>query len=249
METSYKPIAGRIANIGKFNNYCDRIRDEISKDQELLKLHKERIIDDCYFDENLHILTQDFIYAVVRHLESVEEIEPKNIVDLFATEVNSSEITVAESENNKGFTPVNINYIQNNVINKRIGDLGELWVIAREKQKLLLINKNKLADKVSHVAKEIGDGLGYDVLSYDENGDEIYIEVKTTRGNVNTPYFLTSNELERSVVKKDKYRLYRVFDFNEITNSAGLLIIKGNLSNLCNTPLTYKVKMLNTEIN
>jgi len=240
---SYKPIAGRLANIGKFNNYCDRLRDEISKDQELLKLHKKRITDDCYFDENLHILTQDFIYAVVRHLDNVE-IEENRTVSLNATEINSSDISVAENEIKNSFTPRTINYLQNNIENKRIGDLGELWVIEREKQKLLQINEDKLAKKVSHVAKEVGDGLGYDVLSFDENGSEIYIEVKTTKGSVNTPYFITSNELEKSIVEQDSYQLYRVFAFNDETNSADLLIIKGNLSTLCKTPVAYKVKML-----
>ncbi len=141
------------------------------------------------------------------------------------------------------FTPRTINHIQNNIENKRIGDLGELWVIDRERKKLEQASKSKLAKKVKHVAKEQGDGLGYDILSYDVNGNKIYIEVKTTKGNVNSTFYITRNELEKSRIEQDNYRLYRVYAFDDETENAELLIIKGDLSNLCEIPLTFKVKM------
>jgi len=108
---------------------------------------------------------------------------------------------------------------------------------------LIQANKPKLAKKVKHVAKEKGDGLGYDILSYDQNGKEIFIEVKTTKGNVNSTFYITRNELEKSKIEKDNYRVYRVYKYNDETENAELLIIKGDLSNLCEIPLTYKVNM------
>lgn len=196
IDYTYNPIAGRIENIGQFQNLCNLLRHELSQDQELLKLHKNRISDDCYYDENLNILTQDFVYAVVQHLtpSKIEKIvETKEVV---STKIDSTEINITETE--VDFTPRTINHIQNNIENKRTGDLGELWVISEEKQKLLKANKPKLAKKVKHVAKDKGDGLGYDILSFDINGNEIYIEVKTTKGNIYSTFFITRNELERS---------------------------------------------------
>lgn len=116
-------------------------------------------------------------------------------------------------------------------------------MVEREKEKLKRANKPKLAKKIKHVAKEKGDGLGYDVLSYDQNGKEIFIEVKTTKGNVNSTFYITRNELEKSKIEQDFYRLYRVYNFDDETENAELLIIKGDLSNLCEIPLTYKVSM------
>jgi hypothetical protein len=39
-------------------------------------------------------------------------------------------------------------------------------------------NRADLSAKVRHVAVEEGDGAGYDVLSYEEDGRELYVEVK-----------------------------------------------------------------------
>src|SRR5690606_18839882 len=107
---------------------------------------------------------------------------------------------------------------------------GELWVLEREKQKLNQANKSNLADKIQHVAKSKGDGLGYDILSYDQYGNKIFIEVKTTKRYMNTTFYITRNELEKSIIEQENYRLYRVYNFNEETESAELMIIHGDLS-------------------
>lgn len=241
VDYSYNPIAGRIENIGQFQNLCNLLRHELSKDQELLKLHKNRIADNCYYDENLNILTQDFMYAVVRHLKTSGILEIKEVKETVPTKINSAEIEVVETEID--FTPRTVNYIQNNIENKRIGDLGELWAINFEKKKLLKADKSKLAEKVKHVAKDKGDGLGYDILSFDIDGKEIYIEVKTTKGNANSTLFITRNELERSKKERQSFYLYRVFNYNEETDNAELLIIKGDLTYFCEVPWTYKVNI------
>lgn len=241
IDYSYNPIAGRIENIGQFQSLCNLLRHELSKDQELLKLHKNRIADNCYYDENLNILTQDFMYAVVRHLKTSGILEIKEVKETVPTKINSAEIEVVETEID--FTPRTVNYIQNNIENKRIGDLGELWAINFEKKKLLKADKPKLAEKVKHVAKDKGDGLGYDILSFDIDGKEIYIEVKTTKGNANSTLFITRNELERSKKERQSFYLYRVFNYNEETDNAELLIIKGDLTYFCEVPWTYKVNI------
>ncbi|RZJ99638.1 MAG: hypothetical protein EOO46_22435, partial [Flavobacterium sp.] len=42
LDLTYTPIKGRIENIGHFNSICELIRHELSLDQQLLKLHKDR---------------------------------------------------------------------------------------------------------------------------------------------------------------------------------------------------------------
>jgi Domain of unknown function (DUF3883) len=51
-----------------------------------------------------------------------------------------------------------------------------------------------LASKVKWVAQEDGDGAGYDILSFSPNGQERFLEVKTTVGHQRTPFFLSRNE-------------------------------------------------------
>jgi hypothetical protein len=65
-----------------------------------------------------------------------------------------------------------------------------------------------------HGGKEFGDGLGYDIVSFDENGAELLLEVKTTNAGILMPFFITANELAVAERIGDAYRLYRVFDFS-----------------------------------
>ena len=74
--------------------------------------------------------------------------------------------------------------------NKKLGDLGEELVLRFEKKSLVDANRQDLADKVIHVSKVEGDGAGYDIKSYDVDGSIKYIEVKSTRGNINTDFFM-----------------------------------------------------------
>lgn len=54
----------------------------------------------------------------------------------------------------------------------------------------------------------------YVVLSFDLKGydvQEIYIEVKSTKGNIDTPFFMSPNELAFAREKKDQFRIYRLY--------------------------------------
>lgn len=240
---TYKPISGRTENISQFHNLCELVRYEISNDQELLKLHEDRLEANCYRDKNFNILTQDFIYAVVRHLDKSQEEGVSIPVIKNLEEIKSTDLQIRNEEVN--FTPRVINHIQNNMENKRIGDLGEIWVLKQERHFLEENGKNKLASKVKHVAKDRGDGLGYDILSFDLDGKEKFIEVKTTKGRKNSTFFITRNELEKSKIEKNSYFLYRVYEFDEDKETAKLMKIKGDLSSICELPINYKVKLKN----
>lgn len=239
LQIDYKPVMGRVENIGQYNLLSSQIKFELSLDQELITLHKNRLSDDCYFDGNLNILTQDFVY----YISSLGINYPTTSLPIINTGM-SNQVSVEEvssTTENVNFKGNIVNFIQNNVENKRIGDLGELWVKKYENEKLVNLNKRELVNQIIHTSIKEGDGTGYDILSFDENGDKIYIEVKTTTGALNNAMFITRNELERSKEEKENYYLYRVYNYNEKADTADLLIIRGELSNLCTTPYTYKV--------
>lgn len=93
---------------------------------------------------------------------------------------------------------------------KHIGDRGERIVFALEKRRLIAAGKSKLAEDVDHVADR-EDGLGFDILSFDEDGTERPIEVKaTTAPNLQNGFFISANELEKSADLAN-YHLYIVF--------------------------------------
>lgn len=114
--------------------------------------------------------------------------------------------------------------------NKKLGLEGELLVLDQEIKALRGLNLHDLADKVLHVSAVEGDGAGYDIKSYDAEGNVKYIEVKTTKGLATTSFFISPNELEFSKQHQDNYLLYRLFEFEVDTASAKVFILKGDLS-------------------
>lgn len=242
LEVTYRPIQGHIENIGHFNSLCEIVRHELSNDQELLQLHKNRITTDCYNDINLNILTQDFIYAVSRHLNQQSVV---SVTSTFQTANEVSATNLSTSTDQLTFRGRTVNFIQNNIDNKRIGDLGELWVLKYEIEKLRQSGQHNLIEKIKHTAKDEGDGTGYDIQSFDGNGQKIYIEVKTTKGGKNSTFYITRTELERSKIEKDNFYLYRLYNYNENNDTADILIIKGDLTTLCEFPTTYKINLTN----
>lgn len=97
--------------------------------------------------------------------------------------------------------------------NRELGEAGEKYVYLAERIKLLHEGKDKLADRVRWVSKEDGDGAGYDILSFTVEGEERWLEVKTTIGSIRAGFWITQNELAVSNENPDIYRLVRLFDF------------------------------------
>lgn len=90
------------------------------------------------------------------------------------------------------------------------GRLGEEFVVRLERHRLTTAGRDDLAAKVKWAADEFGDGLGFDVLSFD-GGDESekLIEVKTTGLGKFFPFYVTSNEVRCSVDMTDQFHLFR----------------------------------------
>ncbi len=234
-----KPTAGKIENVFKFQQICKSIRQIIEKDVFLISFHKKRLSLDCYLDNNLNILTQDFVHAIAYRLSEISNIN-NNINEIVTSKINNF-------VDNVNFEGRFINFLENNLENKKLGDLGEQWVIKFEQTKLENAGFHDLAKKVEHSSVLKGDGLGYDIKSYDLNQNQIFIEVKTTRGDKYSTFYISRNELERSKHEKDNYYLYRVYNYSDDKLQAKLLCLKGDLSNVCSVANEYIVN-LNTLI-
>ena len=113
------------------------------------------------------------------------------------------------------FSPARRDYLAQEARNRSLGKAGELFVLELEAQRLYHAGKKSLANKIEHVSVTQGDGLGFDVLSFEEDGRERLIEVKTTAFGELTPFFVSRNELARSSADAARYQLYRVFDFRD----------------------------------
>lgn len=104
-------------------------------------------------------------------------------------------------------------YLDREARNRSLGDAGEAFVVSFERQRLINSGKEHLANRVEQVSKTKGDGLGYDVLSFEVSGRERFVEVKTTAFGKATPFFVSRNEIAFSESNAEQFRLYRVFDY------------------------------------
>lgn len=119
-----------------------------------------------------------------------------------------------------------IDYERLNREKKVIGDKGELLVLNDQKEKV-----NKFAPEyvngIRHVSKQDGDGTGYDILSFDESKRICYLEVKSTTGEKETPFYMSVPEYSFYELHKDNYLIARVYDLNIDKMQCKIEYIKG----------------------
>ena len=97
--------------------------------------------------------------------------------------------------------------------NRKLGKAGEELVLQYERHTLTQAGREDLADKVRWTAVQDGDGYGFDIASFEPDGRERLIEVKTTNGWERTPFHITRNEIEVADSRHDDWRLIRVWNF------------------------------------
>jgi hypothetical protein len=90
--------------------------------------------------------------------------------------------------------------------NKKHGEIGERIVLEYERNKAK--NNGFDPDLVKLVSNDIK--LGYDIVSLNDQGDEIFIEVKATNKKGNQSFIISINEIEKFEHFSDKYFIYRV---------------------------------------
>jgi hypothetical protein len=135
-----------------------------------------------------------------------------------------------------------IDFAERDAANRRLGHIGEEFALWYERQRLTAAGRADLAAKVRWVAREIGDGLGFDILSFDESdGSELYVEVKATGLGKYFPFLVTDLELRCSEDVGDRFRLYRVFDAGRRPR---LYVLPGSLGQSCEMhPTLYRATL------
>lgn len=97
--------------------------------------------------------------------------------------------------------------------NRALGQAGEALVLHHERNSLTQAGREDLADKVRWTAEQDGDGYGFDILSYEPDGQERLLEVKTTNGWERTPFHISANEISVAEVRAKDWHLVRLWNF------------------------------------
>ncbi|TMM44983.1 DUF3883 domain-containing protein [Qipengyuania marisflavi] len=97
--------------------------------------------------------------------------------------------------------------------NRALGKAGEERVLAHERVRLRSAGRLDLSRKVRWTSAEDGDGYGYDISSFEPDGSDRLLEVKTTNGWERTPFHISSNELAVADDRREHWHLVRLWDF------------------------------------
>ncbi|MEE4210093.1 MAG: DUF3883 domain-containing protein [Parvularcula sp.] len=97
--------------------------------------------------------------------------------------------------------------------NRKTGLAGEKRVYESEIARLHGAGRPDLANRVQWVSHELGDGAGYDILSFNTKGKERFLEVKTTVGHNRTPFFLSKNEHDFAKESAQNFRVFRLYNW------------------------------------
>ena len=132
-----------------------------------------------------------------------------------------------------------IDFAERDARNRHLGRLGEEFVVRLERHRLATAGRDDLAARVRWAADELGDGLGFDVLSFDDADEsEKLVEVKTTALGKFFPFYVTATEVRCSEDAAAQYHLFRVFDFG---NGPRVYILHGPLRASCQLdPVLYR---------
>lgn len=146
---------------------------------------------------------------------------------------NLEQREVPTNSSGEGLTTLKFeNTILPNYLDKELEDLnlrlaGEKLVLRHEKERLEKKGLSDLAERVVLSKNLKEEKAGFDIRSFDTLGSEIFIEVKTTRGNSLSPFQASHIEVNFSKEKAQSYRLYRIYEYNDNLNSAKYYTLHG----------------------
>lgn len=142
------------------------------------------------------------------------------------------------------FLPKKIDWQSLNGRRTELGRLGEEFIVRFETNRVLGFALQD-ADKIIHLSEVQGDGAGFDIISINEDGSDRYIEVKTTKGSLDTPFYMTENEKAFFELHQNEGDLfiYRVYNFDESSRTGQVEIIPADklFTNYNFDPISFRV--------
>lgn len=170
----------------------------------------DAVLDQLAANPDLTSLVSDDVNAIVQ-VPSVADILSR----LESPPISDKTSETKEAREPSGTYSVRTNYLELEASNRSLGDAGEQFALNFERALLISQGKDSLADQIEHVAITQGDAAGFDILSFETDGSDRFIEVKTTKYGRYSPFFVSANELRFSERHAKNYHLHRIFQFRD----------------------------------
>ncbi len=105
-----------------------------------------------------------------------------------------------------------------------IGTHGEQYVLKSERERLINAGREDLADQIRAHCFE-NEFVGWDITSFTEEGEKIFIEVKSTQGSSLLGFYLSANEWDACQKHPKQFQIYRVM--NVLSKQPKVRVFKG----------------------
>lgn len=158
----------------------------------------------------------DLVKQVVDAMEEAREPQGKQFRANVVSPPPLEDVIRAGEPIKRARLPRKVDFARRDEANRTLGRSGEHWALEYEQLRLVSEGRPDLFGRVSWISDTLGDGAGYDILSYEAAHEaQRFIEVKTTNGTHGTAFIVSRNELEFSKEAGEAFWLYRVFQFRE----------------------------------
>ena len=186
---------------------------------------------------------KDISYEIIEISNSIQADDNKDIIfDESPLELRKYRKNDIDRKINRTKKP---DYLAEELVKTKQGELNEKVIYERELQKMMELEAKEEVERMEEFFKNRNDSEGYDILSFEQQEDgslkEIYIEVKSTKGNEGTPIDITDNELEFAKKHIDQYYLYRIYNSDKENKTLKILTGKELLKNYVFVPSSYKI--------
>ncbi|PHQ14745.1 DUF3883 domain-containing protein [Marinobacter profundi] len=129
---------------------------------------------------------------------------------------NPPEHVTRVSEKKPQYIAKRVDYTEREFRNRQLGLKAEQFVLNLERERLIEAGRPDLAREVEWSSQKRGDGVGFDIRSFDvEQDSERFVEVKATSSGKYQPFYISENERAFSNDFSDAYSIYRVYEFRE----------------------------------
>jgi len=186
---------------------------------------------------------KDISYEIIEISNSIQADDNKDIIyDESPLELRKYRKNDIERKINRTKKP---DYLAEELVKTKQGELNEKVIYEKELQKIMELEAKEEVERMEDFFKNRNDSEGYDILSFEQQEDgslkEIYIEVKSTKGNEGTPIDITDNELEFAKKHIDQYYLYRIYNSDKKNKTLKIVTGKELLENYVFVPSSYKI--------
>lgn len=244
----------RLENLSDIIEYIDKMVDILVKqDKKYLENFNNEQTEKQLYKENK-------LEKNNKKLEKVPNSEYKNFTDdiminingenkLYHVNFSNEKYKTNKKVSNKKYYGTQHNYKRENETKCLHGKIGEQLALETEKQRLMKLGLEDLIKNVKLVTQideeTTFDGLGYDLISFNESREPICIEVKTAYGKKDKPFFISKKEIEIIQGLKKEFDCnhcliyYVLIDGFDVTIKN---ISSYDLNNMELIPVLYKIK-------